>query len=85
MSANENDNVSKFEPPIGNATPRELLIRVLADVDDISELIIVGRAKDGEAFCSGHTCADKFAALGLMDAMKHRMLAGMGPATKVKA
>lgn len=80
MTANE--NVSKFEQPIGNATPRELLLRVLNDVDNISEVIVIGREKNGTAFCSGHTCVDKFVALGLMDAMKFRMLAGMGPMPK---
>lgn len=71
--------IAKFRQPVGNKSARELLMRFLQDADQIDELIIMGRGKDGLSFCSGTTAHDKYSAIGLMEVMKHRILGGLGP------
>ena len=74
MSNDSESNVVNFQRTDDVSwTPRELLLRVLNDVDDLREVIVIARTQDGRV-ASGSSALDEFTAVGLLEYFKHKII-----------
>lgn len=71
------EKVRSFQQPEDAVilTPRQLLMRVLQDADELSSVIIIAQRKDDPtALASGRVGQDNLTAIGMLEVTKQRFL-----------